>query len=124
MCQTPPYISLQTTFKRISVQKCSVGDPNPNPNPKGSERFKGSESDQIVWIRLDSDPKGSEGKFYLVKHILKGKIHLRGNKYALKNVLFKFSHLTWFSGLIFTQIRIRMHSDSDPELKGAESELV
>jgi len=44
----------------VSIQS-SVGDPNPNPNPKGSERFEGSESDQIVRIRIRirKDPKAN-----------------------------------------------------------------
>jgi len=43
------------------LENSSVGDPNPNPNPnpKGSERFE-----------------GSEFEFYIVKHVLKGKIQL------------------------------------------------
>ena len=55
--------------------KISVGD----PNPKGSERFVGSESksesDQTIRIR-NRDPKGSEGKFYVGKHVYKGEINI------------------------------------------------
>jgi len=44
-----------------TLPKTSVGDRNPNPNSKGSERFEGSESDQIVRIRIRirKDPKAN-----------------------------------------------------------------
>ena len=47
-------------------------DQNPNP---------------IKCTDSDPDAKGSKGKYSLVKHILKGKIHLRDNKYLPKKLL-------------------------------------
>jgi len=75
------FVSNQNLAEKINVRD---PNPNPNPNPKGSERFEGSES-KLNHSDSDPDPKGSEGKFYIVKHILKRKIHLRDNKYLPRN---------------------------------------
>jgi hypothetical protein len=71
-----------------NYQASYVGDPNPNLNPKGSEHFERSESISEQTFRIRTRPfwfwpesLRFEGKFYTVKHAVKGKDH---PKYLLK----------------------------------------